>query len=331
MHFHNTFPLISPSAYWAARSAGAGVVKTLHNYRLVCVNGLLFRNGAPCEDCLGRTPLPGVVHGCYRGSRAASAATALMLTAHRVAGTWEKAVHRFIALTPFAKDLMVNGGLPTGKVSVKPNFLEFDPGTGDGAGGFALYVGRLSAEKGLPVLLEAWSRMDDPMPLRIVGDGPLRPLVQSAARSNAGSVEWLGQMTLRSVVDIMGQAAFLVVPSECYEGMPRTIIEAFARGTPVVASDRGGMREMVEPDVNGVLFPAGDSAALATTCSALMMKKPAGLLRLRKGARATFVATYSADGNYARMMSIYGEARAESEHGGGGHLRGHGGARGGEA
>src|SRR5437773_765730 len=149
-HFNNTFPLISPAAYYAARAEKVGVVQTLHNFRLLCPNALFFRAGRVCEDCLGKSiPWPGVVHKCYRGSRAASATTAAMLAVHRMLGTWREAVDTYIALTDFGRQKFIEGGLPPEKIAVKPNFVHPDPGPGAGTGGYAIFVGRLSEEKGL--------------------------------------------------------------------------------------------------------------------------------------------------------------------------------------
>ncbi len=170
-HFHNTLPMISPAAYYAARAEGVPVVQTLHNYRLLCPNALFYRDGQVCEDCLGKAvPWPGVVHACYRESRASSGAVATMLTAHRAIGTWKKAVDMYVALTEFARQKFVQGGLPAEKIVVKPNFIEPDPGSGEGRGHYALFVGRLSQEKGVDTLLAAWEQLGEKVPLKIVGD-----------------------------------------------------------------------------------------------------------------------------------------------------------------
>ena len=169
-HFHNTFPLVSPAAYYAARDEGVPVVQTLHNFRLICPNGLLFRDGHACEECVGRSVAwPGVVHGCYRGSRSTTAVTAAMIAWHRARGTWATAVDMYIALSQFSRGRFTEGGLPKDRIAVKPNFLARDPGVGDHAGGYGLFVGRLSPEKGLGVLLDAWSRLATPYPLKVVG------------------------------------------------------------------------------------------------------------------------------------------------------------------
>src|SRR5215212_1442885 len=182
-HFHNTFPLISPSGYAACRDEGVPVVQTLHNYRLLCPNGLFFRDGHACEDCLGKTPpWPGVMHACYRGSRPATGVVAAMLTTHRALRTWTKMVNVYIALTEFARQKYIEGGLPAERIVVKSNFVHPDPGAGEGGGGYALFVGRLSPEKGLETLLAAWEQLGVKVPLKIVGSGPMAERVAKASR-----------------------------------------------------------------------------------------------------------------------------------------------------
>jgi len=182
VHFHNTFPLISPAAYYAAKAEKAVVVQTLHNYRLFCLNALFLRDGKVCEDCLDQ-PIPwsGIQHSCYRDNQAASAAVATMLTTHRLLQTWQQQVDTYIALTEFARNKLIQGGLPAAKVVIKPNFVDPDPGFGQGEGNYALFVGRLSVEKGIDVLLTAWERLGQKIPLKILGDGALAPQVSDAA------------------------------------------------------------------------------------------------------------------------------------------------------
>lgn len=174
LHCHNTFPLISPAIYVAANEAGVPVVQTLHNFRLLCPSALFLRNGRPCEDCLGKLlAWPGVLHACYRRDRAATAVVAGMLAVHRLGGTWVRRVQQFIALSEFSRRKFIEGGLPAGRLAVKANFMRNDPGYGGGRGGYAIFVGRLAAEKGIEALLAAWRRLKTPLPLKIVGDGPL--------------------------------------------------------------------------------------------------------------------------------------------------------------
>lgn len=304
VHFHNTFPLISPSAYYAVRDEGTPIVQTLHNYRLVCSNAQLFRDGGPCEDCIGRKlPWPGVLHACYRDDRAASAVVVAMLGLHRALGTWSRLVGRYIALTDFARVKFIEGGLPPDRIAVKPNFLHPDPGAGPGGGGFVLYVGRLSEEKGIETLLRAWEVVEDP-PLRIVGDGPLAPLVREA-ESRARGVRWLGRQTQDEVQRLLGEARCLIVPSRWYEGFPRVVVEAFARGTPVVASRLGGLAEIVEDGRTGRLFRPGDPDDLLLAVRTIDRDGAS----MRPRARAEFEAQYTADVSYRTLMRIYAEAR----------------------
>jgi glycosyltransferase involved in cell wall biosynthesis len=311
VHFHNTFPLISPAAYYAARGAKVRVVQTLHNFRLYCSNSLFFRNGAVCEDCLGRTvPWPGIVHKCYRGSRAATAAVVAMLTAHRALGTWKNVVDVYIALTEFSRQKLIEGCLPPEKIVVKSNVIARDPGTGDGLGGYAVFVGRLSEEKGLQTLVEAWKVLPDRVPLKIVGDGPLSATVKDAA-ANDSRIEWLGRKSAQEVDALLGDALFLVVPSQCYENFPRVVVEAFAKGTPVIASDFGAMAELVDHGRTGLRFAPGDAVGLASAVQHLA-DQPWKLKCLREAARREYEQKYTEQSNYRTLMAIYEQALGHS-------------------
>ncbi|HWN17731.1 MAG TPA: glycosyltransferase family 4 protein [Gemmatimonadales bacterium] len=308
MHVHNTLPLISPAAYYAAQKEGVPVVQTLHNYRLVCPSGVLFRDGHVCELCVGRRiPWPGVVHACYRGSRAASAGVAAMLASHTVIGTWERQVNVFVALTEFARQKFMAGGIPEGKIMVKPNFVEGDDGRGSHAGGFALFVGRLSPEKGLETLLDAWSTIRDPRPLKIVGAGPLEAKLR--ARSEGGSVvHFLGTQPPLRVRELMRDAWILIVPSRCYEGaLPLVVLEAFSAGLPVVASDLGSFSAGIEHERTGLLFRPGDSADLGRKVS-WAGSNPEAMLAIGLQARRVYEESYTAGRNYDQLMAIYSAA-----------------------
>lgn len=213
VHVQNFFPLISPSVYYAAQAEGVPVVQTLRNYRLICPNGLFFRDNRVCEDCLGKfVPYPGIVHACYRQNRAATGVTAAMLTVHRALHTWSEQVNLFISLSEFARQKFIQAGISQDKIFVKPNFVAPDPGVGSGSGGYGLYVGRLSVEKGLDVLLSAWERLNAPIPLKIVGEGPLESQVVEATK-RLSQVEWLGRKPLAQVYELIGEAMFLIFPS----------------------------------------------------------------------------------------------------------------------
>ena len=309
-HFHNTFPLVSPAGYHAVRAARVPVVQTLHNYRLLCANALLFRSGRTCQDCVGkRLRWPGVLHACYRDSRIASAGVVAMQTVHGVIGTWTRKVDAYIALTKFARDQFVTGGLPAERIHIKPNFLP-DPGPGDGVGGYALFVGRLSKEKGLGTLIDAWATLPEKWSLRVIGDGPLANRAREAQATIPG-FEWLGRLSPGEVLDAVGKAAFVIMPSECFEGLPRVAIESFAKGTPLVASDIGSLAELVEHGRNGLLFRSGDAGALAERASQLF-EDPESLAGMRRCARAEYEARYMADANHSMLMQIYQQARLRS-------------------
>ena len=305
VHFHNTFPLISPAAYYAVRAEKVPVIQTLHNFRLLCPNALFFRDGKVCEDCLGKSiPWPGVVHKCYRGSRAASATVAAMTATHRALGTWRHAVDRYIALTEFGRQKFIEGGLPADRIEVKANFVYPDPGPAAGAGRYAVYVGRLSAEKGIDTLLSAWRQLGGAVPLKIVGTGPL---AESVAAAQDAGIECLGAQPLDAVYELIGGAEFLVLPSQCYENFPRVVVEAFAKGTPVIASDLGAMARVVDHGRTGLRFPPGDAVGLAAQVRRLL-GDPSERLRMRGEARREYEAKYTAESNYRQLMAIYEQA-----------------------
>lgn len=302
-HFHNTFPLISPAAYYAARDEGVAVIQTLHNYRLLCPNALFFRAGRVCEDCLGTVPLPGVIHGCYRGSRSASAMVAATVGLHSLLGTWTEVVDTFIVYSQFAMHKFIEGGLPAEKLAFKTNFLHPVPALGEGKGGYAVFVGRLSVEKGLGVMLAAWRQLGGKIPLKILGDGPMAGLVTEAV-AEMPEIEWLGRRPLEEVYEIVGNAAFLVFPSEWYETFGRVAIEAFAKGTPVVASNIGAIAELVDHQYNGLLFRPSDPTDLANQIEWLLAH-PQKLAQMRLNAKADFDVKYTANDNFKRLLEIY--------------------------
>ena len=329
VHFHNTFPLISPAAYYAVRREGVPVVQTLHNYRLLCPGATLFRDGAVCEQCIEQRSLrPAMAHKCYRGSRPATAAVSVMLTVHRAARTWQRKVDLYIALSEFARRKLIQGGLPERRIAVKPNFVWPDPGVGAGGGGYALFVGRLSAEKGISVLAEAWKELTD-IPLVVAGEGPMaevfgKPLPAVTEQSDSerpdserpdseqlagvsGTV-LVGLQTREKVFELMRNARVLIVPSIWYEGEPMTIIEAFACGLPVIASNLGSMAEIVDHGRTGLLFTAGDAADLARTVRSAF----ANMADMRAAARREFEEKYTAERNYQLLTAIYERAIADA-------------------
>ena len=302
MHCTNTFPLISASAYQAAHDEGVPVVQALHNYRLLCPSATLMRNGEVCESCLGTTfPWRAVQHACYRQSRMGSAVVAGMLAIHNLKGTWGR-VDRFYTPSHFARNLFVRAGMSANQIDVKPNFVMPDPGPGPGDGGYVIYVGRLSPEKGISTLLKAWSEMKEDIQLRVFGDGPCRDLVENAASRDSRIIPF-GKKPLTQVHEAMRDATCLVMPSVWYETFGRTMIEAYAAGTPVVASRLGAMEELVTHEETGLLFEPGSATALSSAICEIFARPNPEIMRAR--ARQEFEDKYTAEQNYLQLMNIY--------------------------
>jgi glycosyltransferase involved in cell wall biosynthesis len=305
VHVHNTFMMISPSIYWACLEARVPVVQTLHNYRLLCPGATFMRNNNVCEECLEHGPWRAVRYGCYRDSRSATAVIAAMLTVHRVSGTWTRAVDHFIATSNFSRAKFVAAGMPRERISVKPNFVYPDPGAKTGIGDYALFVGRLSPEKGVPTLLTAWERLRSPIPLHIIGDGLQRRELEEQARLRGlSTVCFRGQVTRAQTLEAMREARFLVLPSECYENFPMTIAEAFASGTPVLCSRMGAMQDLVEHGRTGLHFTPGDPASLAAQVM-WAWERPERLAVMGHEARLEYNAKFSAERNIETLLNIY--------------------------
>jgi glycosyltransferase involved in cell wall biosynthesis len=309
VHFHNTLPLISPAAYWACSDADVPVIQTLHNYRLLCPGAQFLRNGQICEICLGHAlPWPGVIHACYRDSRPATAAVAAMLSIHRGLGTWQGKVNLYIALSEFARRKFIQGGLCGDHIVVKPNFIHPDPGKKAVEGKYALFVGRLSPEKGLPILIKAWAQSRRQIPLRIVGDGPLRDGIEREAKRNGlADIFFMGRLSSHETLEQMLGARFLVVPSVWYEGFPRTIAEAFACGVPVLCSRLGSLQEIVQDGRTGLHFNPGDSEDLAGKVE-WAWTHTTEMKEMGCAARAEYEAKYTPEQNYKILMEIYQRA-----------------------
>jgi glycosyltransferase involved in cell wall biosynthesis len=305
VHVHNTFMMISPSVFDACQEAGIPVLQTLHNYRLLCPAWTLSRNGKVCEDCVEGGLWHGIRHGCYRESHAMTAAVAAMLKFHRISGTWSNSVDGYVALSEFARRKFIEGGLPANKIYVKPNFVESDPGEKREPGSYALFVGRLSLEKGVQTLLSAWTQMSQSYPLVVIGDGPLRESLEAeVAKQNFSSVTFKGWLPREQTIEAMKNSAFLVVPSLWYEGFPMTIAEAFACGTPVLCSKLGGMQEIVDDGRTGLHIEPGNAEDLASKVTALLAQ-PEKIAQMGIAARWEYKSRYTAATNYSLLMQIY--------------------------
>jgi glycosyltransferase involved in cell wall biosynthesis len=314
VHVHNTFPLISPAIFHAIGYKAARVI-TLHNYRLLCPAAIPMRNGKVCTDCLDiRSVWPSIQHGCYRNSRIATLPLAANVALHSALGTWQNEVDAFIALTDFQRTTMVAAGLPGDRVHVKPNFFPGNPPVVPWVerGEYAVFVGRLSAEKGVQSLVNAWIAWGSDAPeLRIVGDGPLRTELEKTAAGS--SIRILGQLPSDEAVREIAHARLQLLPSEWFEGFPMVVREAFAVGTPSAVSNLGPLPSIVSSGFNGLVFePANPQSLLATVRQA--WQTPGMLEQLGKGARESFEKHYTEDTNYACLMEIYEAAIEVRKH-----------------
>lgn len=301
VHLHNVYPLISPAVVRVARSHGVPVVQTVHNYRHGCVNGLSFRDGHPCTDCVGtRLGLPAVQHGCYRGSRAQTVPMTVGQVVHR--RTWRDGVARYLALTPFMREQLVAAGIPRERITLRPTWVP-DPGVADGRGRDVLFVGRLDEAKGVDRLLEAWRRggRDSGRMLRVAGDGPLAGEVERAASMDT-TVTWLGRLEPSAVATAMRDSAYVVVPSRFFEGYPLVVAEAFGRGRAVLTVSGGSVGTIVDDASGWVVEPTVE--ALATALAGIEDDDAAarGL-----GARAVYEAGSTPERGLASLLAVYAE------------------------
>ena len=312
-HFHNTFLAISPSAYYACQDEKVPVIQTLHNFRLVCPGALLLRNNQPCEDCLGRKiAWPGATHGCWRGSKTGSALVASMLSLHHALGTWQNKVDRYIALSEFSRKKFIQGGLPPEKIVVKPNFMP-DPNLTKNDHKYALFVGRLSTEKGINTLLKAWQSLPE-IPLRIIGGGPLSAFAREEIgnEKNFKNVSLSGQLDRKSVFNAMLEASFLIIPSKWYENFPMVLLEAFSCELPVLVPNFGNLGNLVKNGQTGLHFIPGDTQDLAEK-AAWLWKNPQEAARMGQNARREYEEKYTPENNYRQLMAIYEQVLAEKK------------------
>lgn len=306
-HFHNTFPLISPAAYYACSEMGIPVVQSLDNPRLLCPAATFYRDGAICEDCLNKTPpWPGVMNACYHNSRIQTAVIASMLTLHRYLKTWEKKVDIFVVATEFYRNKFIQGGLPAEKIALKPHFVSVDPGVRKSElGNYILFVGRLSPEKGIMTLLKACKNLKD-IPVKIRGSGELADDVKKFIKeNNLTKVELLGRLSRSELVDLAKGARFSVVPSGgYYETFGIVVIESFAVGVPVIVSNNGVLPGIVSDGQTGLHFTMGDSGDLAEKIACLW-NNPKRSEEMGRLARLEYENKYTAERNYDILSGIY--------------------------
>ena len=310
-HVHNFFPVLSPALHEALSARGVPVVQTLHNYRLLCANGSLLRDGRVCEECVTRGPWNAVRYGCYRGSRAQTLVWSDTIAHHRARGTWRRHVDRFVAPTAFAARKLLAAGLPPERVEVLPYVLA-DPGELAPTGRGAVFVGRLAPEKGVDLLIDAW-REQRGAPLTIAGSGPAEAALRARA-SGVPGIRFLGAVPRDAVHRALREAAFAVVPSRWYEISPFAAIEALACGRPVVAWRGGALAELVRDGHSGMLFDDLDAASVASACRRLLAD-PELVARLGAGAREDYLERHAPEAGLARRESLYAAVSDERRRG----------------
>jgi glycosyltransferase involved in cell wall biosynthesis len=309
-HFHNTFPLISPSVYSSCREEGIPIVQSIHNPRLMCPAATLFRNGKLCVDCLGKSiPWPGVLHACYRESRLQTSVVAATTSLHRLRGTWQKDVDLFMVATDFYRRLLIANGFPAEKLAVKPHFVFPDPGyRGRVSGDYGLYIGRLEAVKGIWTLLEAWSSLTN-FRLLLRGGGPELDRVRTFLESRQlNHIRLIEPLDSEGLTQLLKGARMLIWPSNgYYETFGLVQTEAFACGVPVVASNIGVGTEIVKDGWNGLHFKPGDPEDLREKIISLF-GDPLTCYELGKNARIDFETNYTDEQIYPRLIDCYRQA-----------------------
>lgn len=306
-HFHNIFFMMTPSVYYACREENIPVVQSQHNFRLFCSNGLLFRDNHICEECLEHSLWRGVRYRCYKKSRFMTTLLVRTIEGHWKKGTWVNMIDCYITATEFTRQKYIAVGIPPEKILVKPHFVYPDSGIRDQDKGYALYVGRLSPEKGVSFLLKAWRDIKD-VPLKIMGSGPLCDSLRSFASSNdLRQVEFLGYLAQEQYTEYMKGAKFIIVPSVCYENFPRVIAEAYAFGIPVLASRLGTMADLLQNNVTGILFDPENISDLRAKVKWLASQDEV-LKDMGKRARRLYEEKYAAEKNYEILLGIYKKA-----------------------
>ncbi|MER5917908.1 glycosyltransferase family 4 protein [Streptomyces sp. NPDC001982] len=310
VHVHNVFPLLSPAVLAACADAAVPAVATLHNYTQVCPPGTLQRDGRPCTECVGSTPLPAVRHGCYRGSRLATVPLAVSLSVNR--RRWWSGVERFFCISAAQREVLVGAGMPPGRLAVKHNFVP-EPGVHrEGDGEHLLYLGRLAEAKGVRLLMAAWDEIAAGggvgVPLVIAGTGPLEREVTAWA-AGRDDVRYIGLCDTAECRQAIARSVAVVAPSTWLEAFGLVVVEAMAAGVPAVAAGHGAFVELVEDGVTGLLHRPGDPASLASC----LRRIAAGQVRNREmgqAARRRYEQDFSPSVGLERLVEGYRTAIA---------------------
>lgn len=300
VHIHNTFPLLSPSVVAACQDAGVPAVATLHNYGMVCPPGTLYRDGRVCTSCVGGRPVPAVRHGCYRGSRVATLPMAVSTTMNR--NRWWTGVSRFFCISAAQRDLLVDAGMPAAAMLVKHNFVDDPPVRRTRPGEHLLYLGRLTEEKGVRLLMDAWPSARPGVPLVIAGTGPMSDEVAAWAATR-DDVQYLGLKSKTECQQLLAQAVAIVAPSVWLEAFGLVVVEAMAAGVPSVAPAHGAFPELIEHGLTGLLHEPGDAASLASALTALA--SPLRNRELGDAARVRYEKSFTPSAGLDRLLAGY--------------------------
>lgn len=301
VHVQNFFPLFSPSIFYAAKKAGAKVVMSVRNYRLICPNALMYVNNKICNDCVGKTiPYPGMVKKCYRDSYTASGITAAMLSFHNLLNTWKNKIDGFICISQFVKSQLILGNFNEEQLYVKYNFVSTDIPPNFDPEDYYIYAGRISTEKGIDLLLNTFEV--NKKKLFVIGDGPLKQKIIESAREH-NNIIFLGKLSLSETYQKIANAKALIFPSNWHEPFGRTIVESFAHGTPVIGSCLGGISELIKDGYNGFLFDPYKNDGLSKTIDQFE-----GLLNIpefRKNSYSSYKNNYDSASNFSQLINIY--------------------------
>ena len=301
-HIQNFFPLISPSIFHACKNLNVPTVFSVRNFRLLCSNGLFFRDNRNCEDCLGKkVAFPGIIHRCYKGSRSFTTAVVAMQTYHRLFKTWDLFVDRYIVLSKFSKTMMIEGGISPEKIVIKPNFVR-DPGVSSSGGDYVIYVGRLSAEKGILSLLAVIKQLAG-IPLKIIGDGPLDKEVREFSKKTP-EIQFLGNTPHDDTMRLIRQARFLVFPTHLYETFGRVVVESYACGKPVIASHIGSVSELIKENITGLFIDPNNINDISNKIEWLW-NHPDESERMGRNAFVEYQKKYTPEINYQKLIDIY--------------------------
>jgi glycosyltransferase involved in cell wall biosynthesis len=314
VHVHNFFPLISPSVYYACSALNIPVVQTLHNYRIICPSATLLLNNQICEISLKGSMLNSIRYGLYHNSKLHTVPVASMISINRLLGTWNDKVSRYIALTNFAKGKFIEGGISSNKITVKPNFIKkknIEKGLEDKK--FILYVGRISIEKGLHILLKAWKNVKNKQnyKLIIIGDGPEKARLEK--EYELSDIIFMGKQNENIVLEYMRSAKYLIVPSIWYEGFPMSIVESYSMGTPVICTNIGSLQEVVDHEKTGFHFKYNDFSNLSIVLERALYFTDYN--KMRRDVLKKYHENYTPEVNYKKLINIYQEVIKEKNNG----------------